>query len=56
MKTLENKYLEWLEVCKDLAQDTDCGIQSNREDFSNFAELNEEIGFEEMLDLEKALA
>lgn len=56
MNTLETKYVEWLEVCKDLEQDTDCGIAANREDFSNFAELDEEISFEEMLELEKQFA
>lgn len=54
MKTLEQKYQEWLEVCDDLEQDTDCGIEANREDFSNFAELEEEISFEEMLELERS--
>ena len=52
MKTLEQKYLEWLEVCKELDQDTDCGDVNNRQDFSDFAELNERISFEEMLELE----
>jgi hypothetical protein len=54
MKELERKYVEWLEVCDDLEQDTDCGIPANREDFSNFADLEEEISFEEMLELERS--
>lgn len=56
MNTLETKYVEWLEVCKSLDQDTDCGVEANREDFSNFAELDEEISFEEMLKLERQFA
>lgn len=53
MKTLEQKYQEWLEVCDDLEQDTDCGDINNRKDFSNFANLDEEISFDEMLELER---
>lgn len=53
MKTLEQQYQEWLEVCKSLDQDPDCGISANREDFSNFAGLEDEISFEEMLELER---
>lgn len=56
MKTLEKEYQEWLEVCKELDQDTDCGIAANREDFSNYAGLETEISFEEMLKLERQFA
>lgn len=53
MNELEKKYIEWLKVCDELDQDTDCGIAANREDFSNFADLEKEISFEEMLELER---
>jgi len=53
MNEVERKYNEWLNVCDDLEQDTDCGIAANREDFSNFADLEKEISFEEMLELER---
>lgn len=56
MKTTKEKYKEWLEVCKELDQDHDCGIAANREDFSNFAELEEEISFDEMFKLEKEVS
>ncbi|WP_288060113.1 hypothetical protein [Thomasclavelia cocleata] len=46
------KYKEWLALCDSLEQDTDCGDINNRRDFSNYADLDEEITFEDMLDLE----
>lgn len=46
------KYKEWLALCDCLEQDTDCGDINNRRDFSNYAGLDEEITFEDMLDLE----
>lgn len=54
MKDLDALYKEWLEVCDDLGQDTDCGDVNNRRDFSAYAELDEEISFEDMLELERA--
>lgn len=40
-------------ACDNLDQDTDCGDINNRQDFSNFANLDEEISFDEMLELER---
>lgn len=54
MKDLDALYKDWLEVCDDLGQDTDCGDVNNRRDFSAYAELDEEISFEDMLELERA--
>lgn len=54
MKDLDALYKEWLEVCDDLEQDTDCGDVNNRQDFSDYAELDERIAFEVMLELERA--
>jgi hypothetical protein len=54
MKDLEVLYKEWREVCYDLGQDTDCVDVNNRRDFSAYAELDEEISFEVMLELERA--
>lgn len=59
MKDLEKLYKEWREVGEETANDTglsfiwDCGEGCAREDFSFYAELDEEISFEEMLELEK---
>ena len=59
MKDLEKLYKEWREVGEETANDTglsficDCGVGSAREDFSFYAELDEEISFEEMLELER---
>lgn len=50
---LEINYIEWLMACDNLDQDTDCGDINNRKDFSNFANLDEEISFDEMLELER---
>lgn len=54
MKDLELLYRQWLELCYYLGQDTDCGDVNNRRDFSAYAELDEEISFEDMLELERA--
>lgn len=54
MKDLDALYKEWREVCYDLGQDTDCGYVNNRQDFSDYAELDERISFEDMLELERA--
>lgn len=54
MKDLDALYKEWLEVCDDLGQDIDCGDVNNRQDFSDYAELDERIAFEDMLELERA--
>lgn len=53
MKTINEKYKEWLKVCEELDQNPDSGIAANREDFSSFAELEEEISFEKMFELER---
>ena len=50
---LEINYVEWLMACDNLDQDTDRGDINNRQDFSNFANLDEEISFDEMLELER---
>lgn len=54
MKDLDALYKEWLEVCDDLGQDTDCGDFNNRQDFSDYAELDKRIDFEDMLELERS--
>lgn len=58
MKDLKKLYAEWREVTEELIKEgnagsVDCGIPAVREDFTAYADLNEEIKFEEMLDLEK---
>lgn len=55
---LFNHYCKWREVSEEMLNDgmngsIDCGESSVREDFSNYAGLEEEITFEEMLELEK---
>lgn len=55
---LKQQYAEWRAVSEQLLEDgfngsIDCGLQSVREDFSNFAELDSIISFEEMLELER---
>lgn len=58
-KNLESLYAEWREAGEDAAKDTglsftwDCGEGCAREDFSFYADLEEEISFEEMLELER---
>lgn len=55
---LFNFYKEWRKVSEEMLEDgmngsVDCGEAAVREDFSNYAGLDEEISFEEMLELEK---
>lgn len=55
---LFNHYCEWRKVSEEMLSDgmngsIDCGEASVREDFSNYAGLEEEITFEQMLELEK---
>lgn len=58
MMNLQEKYNEWRTLGEEQVKDTDleftwdCGEASAREDFSNYAELDKEITFEEMLELE----
>ncbi len=51
-KELERLYAEWRVLTEDLGGSVDCGEARVREDFSEYAELDEEISFEEMLELE----
>lgn len=59
MKDLEKLYREWREAGEEAVEGTDmaftwdCGEGSAREDFSYYAGLEEEISFEEMLELER---
>lgn len=58
MKELKKIYAEWRKVSEEMLKDgfkgsVDCGDKAVREDFSNYAELQEIISFEEMLELEK---
>lgn len=57
MTTLEKKYAEWYEITAEQIADglnasTDCGEAAVREDFSNYADLDEVISFEDMSALE----
>ena len=58
MKELKKVYAEWRKVSEEMLEEgfkgsIDCGDKAVREDFSNYAELNEVISFEDMLELEK---
>jgi hypothetical protein len=58
MKELKKLYAEWRKVSEEMLEDgfkgsVDCGDKAVREDFSNYAELQKTISFEEMLELEK---
>ena len=53
MKDLEKIYKEWRKLNEELGASSDCGEQVVREDFSTYAGLEEEISFEEMLELER---
>ena len=59
MINLQEKYNEWRKLGESESNGTDipftwdCGEASAREDFSNYAELKEEITFDEMLELER---
>ena len=50
-------YCEWRKISEEMLNDIngsiDCGDASVREEFSNYAGLEKEITFEEMLELEK---
>lgn len=50
---MTEKYAEWRKLNKELGASTDCGEKAAREDFSSFAGLENEISFEEMLELEE---
>ena len=55
---LFNVYKEWRKVSEKMLEDgmsgsVDCGEESVRKDFSNYAGLENEISFEEMLELEE---
>ena len=57
-KNLSELYREWRLASEEMLEDgytgsLDCGEQKVREDFSRFAELETEITFEKMLELEK---
>lgn len=60
MEEMEVKYHEWRMTGEREIENTslnftwDCGEAAAREDFSNWAELEEEISFEEMLELENS--
>ncbi len=51
-KELERVYAEWRVLTEDLGGSVDCGEARVREDFTEYAELDEEISFEDMLVLE----
>lgn len=58
MKNLKGLYAEWRKVSEEMLEDgfkgsVDCGDKVVREDFSNYAELQKTITFEEMQELEK---
>lgn len=49
----ENKWQQEHGGSNSVYSSTDCGEESVREDFSNYAGLDEEISFEDMLKLEE---
>lgn len=53
-KNLQNLYKEWREVGtnNEVGFTWDCGEASARKDFTDYAELEQEITFEEMQELE----
>lgn len=51
---MTKKYSEWRKLNEELGASTDCGEKTVREDFSSFAGLENEISFEEMLELEES--
>lgn len=58
MKELKKVYAEWRKVSEEMLEEgfkgsIDCGDKAVREDFSSYAELQEIISFEEMLELEE---
>ena len=59
MKNLKELYAEWRKASEEMLLDghggsIDSGEQAVREDFSNYAELEKVISFDEMLELEKS--
>lgn len=54
MANLQKLYTKWRQAGEDseLTFTFDCGEAASREDFSNFADLEETICFEDMLTLE----
>lgn len=55
---LEELYADWREVSEEMLADgmcgtIDCGYASVRRDFSDYADLDKEISFEAMLELER---
>ena len=57
-KDLKKMYAEWRKASEEMLEDgmagsVDCGEGRVREDFTGFAELEKEITFEEMLELER---
>ncbi|GAV16096.1 hypothetical protein [Paenibacillus sp. NAIST15-1] len=55
---LKAKYSEWRRISEEMLSDgyagsIDCGESVVREDFSNFAGLDEQISFDDMLALEQ---
>ena len=58
MEKMMKTYVEWRAITEELMGEypgtsVDCGESSVREDFSNYAELVENISFEDMFKLEK---
>lgn len=53
MKNLQAIYKEWRKLNEELECSSDCGEAAAREDFSNYADLENEISFEDMLELER---
>ena len=51
---LRRMYRFWRYECEIIEQDTDCGDVNNRSDFSQYAFLDEEISFDDMLGLERS--
>lgn len=60
MERLQKLYNEWRKVTEEGIEEyggsVDCGEKRVREDFSDYAGLEEEISFEEMLVLEKIIS
>ena len=50
---LKEVYANWRKITEELNGSVDCGAKAVREDFSAYAGLEEEITFEEMLELER---
>lgn len=52
-EVLKEVYANWRKTTEELNGSVDCGAKAVREDFSAYADLEEEITFEEMLELER---